>query len=136
MTSDEQGNNILIDRTNEYCLYCGGHLFNRQYRHVEDTYNIGDKITIGGVKNLIRKGFYHIDNCFNSGRIIQNNENSRLCLTDKNTWLNVVIFVKKLEIDGLYDIIIKTTMIEKNFYTKLKRFINEDIVNNIIFIEV
>lgn len=46
LSKEEQGGNVLIDKTNEYNLYCGKHLFDRLNRDSNETYNPSDKIKL------------------------------------------------------------------------------------------
>lgn len=138
LSKEEQGNNVLIDSTENYNLYCGKHLFDRQNRDVEHTYNIGDKIPLKYIKDTIKKGFYHIDNCFTSDKIKENDPFAGICITNKKYFqdLNIIVFVKKLEKDGIYDLIIKTVMFKNGFGSELKRYINEELFENLIFVEI
>ncbi len=139
LTSSDKGNNILIDQTDDYNLYCGGHLYKRLWRDVEDTDNPGDKIPIYRIKDTIKKGFYHIENCYNSNRLKENNPDYAICITNKkyNPNLNIVIYIKKIESDPFkYNLIIKTVMNKNGFASRLKRYINEEFIDNIIFIEI
>lgn len=138
LSKSELNGNKLIKSTEKYNIYCGGHLFSRLNRHVEDSYNPGDKIPMKSVLNTIENGFYHIENCYNSGKIELNNPNSCICLVNKKYFepLNIVLFINKFNKDNTYDITLKTVMFKKNFGSELKRYINEDIVESIIFIEV
>ena len=134
----EQGNNKLIDKTKEYNLYAGKHVFDRLYRDVEQTYNIGDKISLKQVIDTVNKGFYHILNCHSSNKLKVGDSTSAICITNKkyNIYLNVVVYINKINIDGTFDLTILTVMKKNNFGTILKRYINEDLFNNIIFINI
>lgn len=134
----EQGNNKLIDKTNEYNLYACKHLFDRLYRDVEQTYNIGDKINIKQVIDTVNKGFYHILNCHTSNKLKIGDPKSAICITNKkyDNYLNVVVYINKINIDGTFDLTILTVMKKNNFGTTLKRYINEDLFNNIIFVTI
>lgn len=134
----EQGNNKLIDKTKEYNLYAGKHLFDRLYRQVEQTYNIGDKISLKQVVDIVSKGFYHILNCHTSNKLKIGDPKSAICITNKkyDNYLNVVVYINKINIDGTFDLTILTVMKKNNFGTTLKRYINEDLFNNIIFVTI
>lgn len=134
----EQGNNKLIDKTKEYNLYAGKHLFDRLYRDVEQTYNISDKISLKQVIDTVNKGFYHIINCSTSNKLKIGDPKSAICITNKkyNDYLNVVVYINKINIDGTFDLTILTVMKKNNFGTNLKRYINEDLFNNIIFVTI
>lgn len=134
----EQGNNKLIDKTKEYNLYAGKHLFDRLYRDVEQTYNIGDKISLKQVIDTVNKGFYHIVNCHTSNKLKDGDPKSAICITNKkyDNYLNVVVYINKINIDGTFDLTILTVMKKNNFGTMLKRYINEDLFNNIIFVTI
>lgn len=131
LSKDERGNNVLIDQTKNYNLYCGGHLFKRLNRHYEESGNPQEKNFLKTVKKIVCKGFSNIENKFNNGTITQGDPNSTICLILKRKYddpINVVVYIEKLEIDGVYDIIIKTVMTNSNFYSSVKSIIKESIV--------
>lgn len=138
LSESKKNGNKLIESTEKYNVYCGKHLFDRLNRHIEDSYNPGDKIPMKSVLNTIKNGFYHIENCFNSNKIKANDPNSCICLVNKKYFepLNIILYINKFNIDLTYDITIKTVMFKKDFGSKLKRYINENIVESIIFIEI
>ena len=111
----EQGNNKLIDKTKEYNLYAGKHVFDRLYRNVEQTYNIGDKISLKQVIDTVNKGFYHILNCHSSNKLKVGDSTSAICITNKkyNIYLNVVVYINKINIDGILSSGIIKNLIEK-----------------------
>ena len=129
LTSQESGNNKLIDKTDNYCLYAGNHLYDRLMRHTEDTGNIGDKINIKNVKFIVNLGFHFIEDL--SGMQLKvGDPDSAIALYDKRTNLNVVVYIKKIERDtAVYDIIIKTVMTKENFKSSIKRIVRESKIN-------
>ena len=129
LTSQEAGNNKLIDKTDNYCLYAGKHLYDRLMRHTEDTGNIGDKISIKNVKLIVNLGFHFIEDL--SGMQLKvGDPDSAIALYDKRTNLNVVIYIKKIERDtAMYDIIIKTVMTKEDFKSSIKRIVRESKMN-------
>lgn len=118
LSKEEQGGNVLIYKTNEYNLYCGKHLFDRLNRDSNETYNTSDKIKLSWIKQIVNKGFSTINNlCGNRLKI--NDPNSAINLISikhGSSKLNVVCYIGKVEIDGIIDIIIKTTKFENNFW--------------------
>lgn len=135
LTDKEKGGNILIDKTKDYCLYYGAHVKNdRIHRHSEKTYNPGDDFTISQLKNTVNQGFYHIENCLSNNKLVINNPDKAICLVNKRytPYLNVICFVKKLEIDGTLDIIIKTAMFKNDYKSDVKRIIESNDVELLV----
>ena len=126
LTKEERGNNVLIDETDDYYLYCGHHLFERLTRHSDETGNISDKISLKSVKNVVKLGFPKIDDLAGI-KLKINDPNSAICLVDKRLNLNVVVFIRKLERTGKYDLIIKTVMTKENYLSDIKRIVRETI---------
>lgn len=68
--------NKKIDETDDYILYAGNH---------------GDKIKLNDILKTVKKGFYHIENCYNNNRLKLGDSNSIICITNvkMNPALNV-----------------------------------------------
>lgn len=139
LSDTERGNNVLIDKNDKYNLYCGKHLFDRLNRHVNYTGNIGDKIKLSWIKDIVSKAYNTIEN-YCGNKIKVNNPNSCINLisskhgTEK---LNIVCFIRKVEIDGKLDIIIKTTKFGNKFYLTSNKDIEKIVENyNEIIIEL
>lgn len=71
----ERGNNVLIDKNDKYNLYCGKHLFDRLNRYVNYTGNIGDKIKLSWLKDIVSKAYNTIKN-YCGNKIKVNDPNS------------------------------------------------------------
>lgn len=141
LSKDEQGNNILIDKTKDYNLYCGKHLFDRLNRHAEETYNVSDKIKLSWIKDIIHKGFNSIVSLTGIKLKVNDPLSCINLISSKHGTqkLNILCYIKSIEIDGTYNIIIKTTKFGNNFYltsNKDVKKIVENILNNIININV
>ena len=80
----------------------------------------------------------YILNCHSSNKLKVGDSTSAICITNKkyNIYLNVVVYINKINIDGTFDLTILTVLKKNNFGTLLKRYINKDLFNNIIFINV
>ena len=131
MSDTERGNNVLIDKNDKYNLYCGKHLFDRLNRHVNYTGNIGDKIKLSWIKDIVSKAYNTIENyCGNKIKVNDPNSCINLISSKHGTEkLNIVCFIRKVEIDGKLDIIIKTTKFGNKFYLTSNKDI-EKIVEN------
>ena len=131
LSDTERGNNVLIDKNDKYNLYCGKHLFDRLNRHVNYTGNIGDKIKLSWIKDIVSKAYNTIENyCGNKIKVNDPNSCINLISSKHGTEkLNIVCFIRKVEIDGKLDIIIKTTKFGNKFYLTSNKDI-EKIVEN------
>lgn len=129
--------NKKIDETDDYILYAGNHVFNRLYRHTLDTGNYGDKIKLSDILKTVKKGFYHIENCYNNNRLKLGDSNFIICITNvkMNPALNVVMFIDSFD-GNKYHIVIKTVMKKNAFKASLIRTVNEELTDCIIFIEI
>ena len=129
LSDTEKGNNVLIDKNDKYNLYCGKHLFDRLNRHVNYTGNIGDKIKLSWLKDIVSKAYNTIENyCGNKIKVNDPNSCINLISSKHGTEkLNIVCFIRKVEIDGKLDIIIKTTKFGNKFYLTN----NKDIEKNL-----
>ena len=135
----ERGNNVLIDKNDKYNLYCGKHLFDRLNRHVNYTGNIGDKIKLSWLKDIVSKAYNTIKNyCGNKIKVNDPNSCINLISSKHGTKkLNIVCFIRKVEIDGKLDIIIKTTKFGNKFYLTNNKDIEKIVENyNEIIIEL
>ena len=135
----ERGNNVLIDKNDKYNLYCGKHLFDRLNRHVNYTGNIGDKIKLSWIKDIVSKAYNTIENyCGNKIKVNDPNSCINLISSKHGTEkLNIVCFIRKVEIDGKLDIIIKTTKFGNKFYLTSNKDIEKIVENyNEIIIEL
>lgn len=139
MSDTERGNNVLIDKNDKYNLYCGKHLFDRLNRHVNYTGNIGDKIKLSWIKDIVSKAYNTIENyCGNKIKVNDPNSCINLISSKHGTEkLNIVCFIRKVEIDGKLDIIIKTTKFGNKFYLTSNKDIEKIVENyNEIIIEL
>lgn len=139
LSDTERGNNVLIDKNDKYNLYCGKHLFDRLNRHVNYTGNIGDKIKLSWLKDIVSKAYNTIENyCGNKIKVNDPNSCINLISSKHGTEkLNIVCFIRKVEIDGKLDIIIKTTKFGNNFYLTSNKDIEKIVENcNEIIIEL
>ena len=139
LSDTERGNNVLIDKNDKYNLYCGKHLFNRLNRHVNYTGNIGDKIKLSWIKDIVSKAYNTIENyCGNKIKVNDPNSCINLISSKHGTEkLNIVCFIRKVEIDGKLDIIIKTTKFGNKFYLTSNKDIEKIVENyNEIIIEL
>ena len=139
MSDKEKGNNVLIDKNDKYNLYCGKHLFDRLNRHVNYTGNIGDKIKLSWIKDIVSKAYNTIENyCGNKIKVNDPNSCINLISSKHGTEkLNIVCFIRKVEIDGKLDIIIKTTKFGNKFYLTSNKDIEKIVENyNEIIIEL
>ena len=120
-------------------LYCGKHLFDRLNRHVNYTGNIGDKIKLSWIKDIVSKAYNTIENyCGNKIKVNDPNSCINLISSKHGTEkLNIVCFIRKVEIDGKLDIIIKTTKFGNKFYLTSNKDIEKIVENyNEIIIEL
>lgn len=139
MSDTERGNNVLIDKNDKYNLYCGKHLFDRLNRHVNYTGNIGDKIKLSWLKDIVSKAYNTIENyCGNKIKVNDPNSCINLISSKHGTEkLNIVCFIRKVEIYGKLDIIIKTTKFGNKFYLTSNKDIEKIVENyNEIIIEL
>ena len=139
LSDTEKGNNVLIDKNDKYNLYCGKHLFDRLNRHVNYTGNIGDKIKLSWIKDIVSKAYNTIENyCGNKIKVNDPNSCINLISSKHDTEkLNIVCFIRKVEIDGKLDIIIKTTKFGNKFYLTSNKDIEKIVENyNEIIIEL
>lgn len=139
LSDTEKGNNVLIDKNDKYNLYCGKHLFDRLNRHVNYTSNIGDKIKLSWLKDIVSKAYNTIENyCGNKIKVNDPNSCINLISSKHGTEkLNIVCFIRKVEIDGKLDIIIKTTKFGNKFYLTSNKDIEKIVENyNEIIIEL
>lgn len=139
LSDTERGNNVLIDKNDKYNLYCGKHLFDRLNRHVNYTGNIGDKIKLSWLKDIVSKAYNTIENyCGNKIKVNDPNSCINLISSKHGTEkLNIVCFIRKVEIDGKLDIIIKTTKFGNKFYLTSNKDIEKIVENcNEIIIEL
>ena len=139
LSDTERGNNVLIDKNDKYNLYCGKHLFDRLNRHVNYTGNIGDKIKLSWIKDIVSKAHNIIENyCGNKIKVNDPNSCINLISSKHGTEkLNIVCFIRKVEIDGKLDIIIKTTKFGNKFYLTSNKDIEKIVENyNEIIIEL
>ena len=139
LSDTEKGNNVLIDKNDKYNLYCGKHLFDRLNRHVNYTGNIGDKIKLSWLKDIVSKAYNTIENyCGNKIKVNDPNSCINLISSKHGTEkLNIVCFIRKVEIDGKLDIIIKTTKFGNKFYLTSNKDIEKIVENyNEIIIEL
>ena len=139
LSDTERGNNVLIDKNDKYNLYCGKHLFDRLNRHVNYTGNIGDKIKLSWLKDIVSKAYNTIENyCGNKIKVNDPNSCINLISSKHGTEkLNIVCFIRKVEIDGKLDIIIKTTKFGNKFYLTSNKDIEKIVENyNEIIIEI
>ena len=139
LSDKEKGNNVLIDKNDKYNLYCGKHLFDRLNRHVNYTGNIGDKIKLSWLKDIVSKAYNTIENyCGNKIKVNDPNSCINLISSKHGTEkLNIVCFIRKVEIDGKLDIIIKTTKFGNKFYLTSNKDIEKIVENyNEIIIEL
>ena len=139
LSDTERGNNVLIDKNDKYNLYCGKHLFDRLNRHVNYTGNIGDKIKLSWIKDIVSKAYNTIENyCGNKINVNDSNSCINLISSKHGTEkLNIVCFIRKVEIDGKLDIIIKTTKFGNKFYLTSNKDIEKIVENyNEIIIEL
>ena len=139
LSDTEIGNNVLIDKNDKYNLYCGKHLFDRLNRHVNYTGNIGDKIKLIWIKDIVSKAYNTIENyCGNKIKVNDPNSCINLISSKHGTEkLNIVCFIRKVEIDGKLDIIIKTTKFGNKFYLTSNKDIEKIVENyNEIIIEL
>ena len=139
LSDKEKGNNVLIDKNDKYNLYCGKHLFDRLNRHVNYTGNIGDKIKLSWIKDIVSKAYNTIENyCGNKIKVNDPNSCINLISSKHGTEkLNIVCFIRKVEIDGKLDIIIKTTKFGNKFYLTSNKDIEKIVENyNEIIIEL
>ena len=139
LSDTERGNNVLIDKNDKYNLYCGKHLFDRLNRHINYTGNIGDKIKLSWLKDIVSKAYNTIENyCGNKIKVNDPNSCINLISSKHGTEkLNIVCFIRKVEIDGKLDIIIKTTKFGNNFYLTSNKDIEKIVENyNEIIIEL
>ena len=139
LSDTEKGNNVLIDKNDKYNLYCGKHLFDRLNRHVNYTGNIGDKIKLSWIKDIVSKAYNTIENyCGNKIKVNDPNSCINLISSKHGTEkLNIVCFIRKVEIDGKLDIIIKTTKFGNKFYLTSNKDIEKIVENyNEIIIEL
>ena len=139
MSDTERGNNVLIDKNDKYNLYCGKHLFDRLNKHVNYTGNIGDKIKLSWIKDIVSKAYNTIENyCGNKIKVNDPNSCINLISSKHDTEkLNIVCFIRKVEIDGKLDIIIKTTKFGNKFYLTSNKDIEKIVENyNEIIIEL
>ena len=139
LSDTERGNNVLIDKNDKYNLYCGKHLFDRLNRHVNYTGNIGDKIKLTWIKDIVSKAYNTIENyCGNKIKVNDPNSCINLISSKHGTEkLNIVCFIRKVEIDGKLDIIIKTTKFGNKFYLTSNKDIEKIVENyNEIIIEL
>lgn len=139
LSDTERGNNVLIDKNDKYNLYCGKHLFDRLNRHVNYTGNIGDKIKLSWLKDIVSKAYNTIENyCRNKIKVNDPNSCINLISSKHGTEkLNIVCFIRKVEIDGKLDIIIKTTKFGNKFYLTSNKDIEKIVENcNEIIIEL
>ena len=139
MSDKEKGNNVLIDKNDKYNLYCGKHLFDRLNKHVNYTGNIGDKIKLSWIKDIVSKAYNTIENyCGNKIKVNDPNSCINLISSKHDTEkLNIVCFIRKVEIDGKLDIIIKTTKFGNKFYLTSNKDIEKIVENyNEIIIEL
>lgn len=139
LSDTERGNNVLIDKNDKYNLYCGKHLFDRLNRHVNYTGNIGDKIKLSWIKDIVSKAYNTIENyCGNKIKVNDPNSCINLISSKHGTEkLNIVCFIRKVEIDGKLDIIIKTTKFGNKFYLTSNKDIEKIVENyNEIIIEL
>ena len=139
LSDTEKGNNVLIDKNDKYNLYCGKHLFDRLNRHVNYTGNIGDKIKLSWLKDIVSKAYNTIENyCGNKIKVNDPNSCINLISSKHGTEkLNIVCFIRKVEIDGKLDIIIKTTKFGNKFYLTNNKDIEKIVENyNEIIIEL
>ena len=75
LSDTERGNNVLIDKNDKYNLYCGKHLFDRLNRHINYTGNIGNKIKLSWIKDIVSKAYNTIEN-YCGNKIKVNDPNS------------------------------------------------------------
>lgn len=139
LSDTEKGNNVLIDKNDKYNLYCGKHLFDRLNRYVNYTGNIGDKIKLSWIKDIVSKAYNTIENyCGNKIKVNDPNSCINLISSKHGTEkLNIVCFIRKVEIDGKLDIIIKTTKFGNKFYLTSNKDIEKIVENyNEIIIEL
>ena len=139
LSDTERGNNVLIDKNDKYNLYCGKHLFDRLNRHVNYTGNIGDNIKLSWIKDIVSKAYNTIENyCGNKIKVNDPNSCINLISSKHGTEkLNIVCFIRKVEIDGKLDIIIKTTKFGNKFYLTSNKDIEKIVENyNEIIIEL
>lgn len=139
LSDTERGNNVLIDKNDKYNLYCGKHLFDRLNRHVNYTGNIGDKIKLSWIKDIVSKAYNTIENyCGNKIKVNDPNSCINLISSKHGTEkLNIVCFIRKVEIDGKLNIIIKTTKFGNKFYLTSNKDIEKIVENyNEIIIEL
>lgn len=139
LSDTERGNNVLIDKNDKYNLYCGKHLFDRLNRYVNYTGNIGDKIKLSWIKDIVSKAYNTIENyCGNKIKVNDPNSCINLISSKHGTEkLNIVCFIRKVEIDGKLDIIIKTTKFGNKFYLTSNKDIEKIVENyNEIIIEL
>ena len=139
LSDTKKGNNVLIDKNDKYNLYCGKHLFDRLNRHVNYTGNIGDKIKLSWIKDIVSKAYNTIENyCGNKIKVNDPNSCINLISSKHDTEkLNIVCFIRKVEIDGKLDIIIKTTKFGNKFYLTSNKDIEKIVENyNEIIIEL
>lgn len=139
LSDKERGNNVIIDKNDKYNLYCGKHLFDRLNRHVNYTGNIGDKIKLSWLKDIVSKAYNTIENyCGNKIKVNDPNSCINLISSKHGTEkLNIVCFIRKVEIDGKLDIIIKTTKFGNKFYLTSNKDIEKIVENyNEIIIEL
>lgn len=139
LSDTERGDNVLIDKNDKYNLYCGKHLFDRLNRHVNYTGNIGDKIKLSWLKDIVSKAYNTIENyCGNKIKVNDPNSCINLISSKHGTEkLNIVCFIRKVEIDGKLDIIIKTTKFGNKFYLTSNKDIEKIVENcNEIIIEL
>ena len=139
LSDKEKDNNVLIDKNDKYNLYCGKHLFDRLNRHVNYTGNIGDKIKLSWIKDIVSKAYNTIENyCGNKIKVNDPNSCINLISSKHGTEkLNIVCFIRKVEIDGKLDIIIKTTKFGNKFYLTSNKDIEKIVENyNEIIIEL
>ena len=87
LSDTERGNNVLIDKNDKYNLYCGKHLFDRLNRHVNYTGNIGDKIKLSWIKDIVSKAYNTIENyCGNKIKVNDPNSCIRYYYKDNKIW--------------------------------------------------
>ena len=139
LSDTERGNNVLIDKNDKYNLNCGKHLFDKVNRQVNYTGNIGDKIKLSWIKDIVSKAYNTIENyCGNKIKVNDPNSCINLISSKHGTEkLNIVCFIRKVEIDGKLDIIIKTTKFGNKFYLTSNKDIEKIVENyNEIIIEL